>query len=293
MFTGSYVALVTPMTDAGEVDFPAFERLIEWHLEQGTDGFVVLGTTAESPTITSAEREAIIKRSVALVRNQKPVIVGTGTNSTQSTITLTQQAKELGADAVLLITPYYNKPTQEGLFLHHQAIAKAVAIPQILYNNPTRTGCDLLPQTVKRIAALPNVVALKETVADVERYHVVLNETSLKLLSGSDGDALELLLAGGHGVISVAANVVPQQFHQFCWAALNGEVATAREWDVKLQPLFNALFIESNPIPTKWALQQMGMIERGIRLPLTWLEPQHEAAIRAVLTNEDIACVLN
>lgn len=292
MITGSYVALVTPMTEAGEVDYAAYEHLLEWHLQEQTDGFVILGTTAESPTITATERLKIIQRTLAVVNKNKPVIVGTGSNSTQHSIEMTRQAYELGADAALLITPYYNKPTQEGLFLHHKAIAEAVSIPQILYNNPTRTCCDLLPETVKRISAFSNVVALKETVADVKRYEYILRETSLKLLSGSDGDALDLLCAGGHGVISVAANVVPRQFRELCHLALAGKEQQARALDQKLQPLFAALFIESNPIPTKWALQQMGKIGKGIRLPLTWLEPQHEAVIRQALTDEDIRCVI-
>lgn len=292
MFTGSYVALITPMTETGEVDYPAYEQLIEWHLQEAVDGFVVLGTTAESPTITAAERQKIIQTSLDVVNKKKPVIVGTGSNSTQHSIEMTRQAYELGADAALLIAPYYNKPTQEGLFLHHKAIAEAVPIPQILYNNPTRTCSDLLPETVKRISQLDNVVALKETVADVQRYEYILNETSLKLYSGSDGDALELLLAGGHGVISVAANVVPRQFHEFCHAALAGDHERAHELDRKLQPLFAALFVESNPIPTKWVLQQMGKIKKGIRLPLTWLEPQHEVLIKQALTDEDLACVI-
>ena len=292
MFTGSYVALVTPMTVDGAIDYPAYEGLLEWHLQEQADGFVVLGTTAESPSITAAERLKIIQRSLAVVNKAKPVIVGSGSNSTQHSIEMTRQAYELGADGALLIAPYYNKPTQEGLFLHHKAIAEAVPIPQILYNNPTRTCCDLLPETVKRISALGNVVALKETVADVQRYEYVLSETSLKLLSGSDGDALGLLTAGGHGVISVAANVVPCQFREFCHAALAGSIERARELDNKLQPLYEALFVESNPIPIKWALQQMGKIKKGIRLPLTWLEPQHEGMIKQVLTDEDITCAI-
>jgi 4-hydroxy-tetrahydrodipicolinate synthase len=292
MFTGSYVALVTPMTMDGEVDYPAYEKLIEWHLQQQTDGFVVLGTTAESPTMTANERVKIIQTTMSVVNKAKPIIIGTGTNCTAHSIEMTQQAHEAGADGVLLITPYYNKPTQEGLYLHHKAISKAVPIPQILYNNPTRTGVDLLPATAKRIGELPHVVALKETVDDERRYDYIVNETTLDLLSGNDGKNFEMLAAGGKGIISVVANVIPQQCRELCQLVAANEINEARALHERLQPLYEALFIESNPIPTKWALQQMGMIQKSIRLPLTWLSEQHEAIVREALTNEEITCAI-
>jgi 4-hydroxy-tetrahydrodipicolinate synthase len=292
MLKGSYVALVTPMNEAGEIDYPAYEQLIEWHLQEQTDGFVVLGTTAESPTISADERLKIIQVSLAVVNKSKPVIVGTGTNCTRHTIELTRQAHELGADAALLIAPYYNKPTQEGLFLHHKAVAKAVPIPQILYNNPSRTGCDLLPETAKRIGELSNVIALKETVEDIDRFDYIVNETSLQLFSGSDSMNCDLLLRGGSGVISVVANVVPKQLHKLCQYALTGQTDQACALDQRLKPLYEALFVEANPIPTKWALQQMGKIKKGIRLPLTWLTEQNEALVKQALMNEEITCVI-
>lgn len=292
MFEGSFVALVTPMDEVGNIDYEAYEQLIEWHLQEKTDGFVVLGTTAESPTISAEERLKIIQRSLAVVNKAKPVIVGTGTNCTRHTIELTRQAQELGADAALLIAPYYNKPTQEGLFLHHKAVADAVPIPQILYNNPSRTGCDLLPETAKRLAALDNIIALKETVEDVDRFDYIINETPLKLFSGSDGANGALLLRGGSGVISVVANVAPKQLRTLCELARAQQVEQLRALDEALQPLCRALFVEANPIPTKWALQQMGKIKKGIRLPLTWLTKQNEALVRQALTDEDISCVI-
>ncbi len=292
MLEGSFVALITPMLEDGAIDYPAYERLIEWHLQEKTDGFVVLGTTAESPTITPEERVKLIQTTLTVVNKAKPVIVGTGTNCTQHTIALTQQAYELGADAALLITPYYNKPTQEGLFLHHQAVAKAVPIPQILYNNPSRTGCDLLPETVKRISELNNVIALKETVEDVKRFEYIVQETSLQLVSGTDAMNYDLLLRGGRGIISVVANVVPRQLSALCQLVYAAEFEKAQRLDQRLKPLYDALFVEPNPIPVKWALQQMGKIKEGIRLPLTWLTQQNEALVRQALTNEEITCAL-
>lgn len=292
MFSGSFVALVTPMSENGEVDYSAYSSLIEWHLEKGTDGFVVLGTTAESPTLTADERMKLIQLTLSVVNKTKPVIVGTGTNCTRHTIEMTQQASELGADGALLITPYYNKPTQDGLFLHHEAISKAVPLPQILYNNPSRTGVDLLPETAKRIGALPHVVALKETVDDEARYAYIVNETELDLLSGNDEKNQAMLAAGGRGIISVVGNVAPQQCHDLCALMASGDHAAAEALDQRLAPLYDALFVEANPIPVKWALQQMGKIQKGIRLPLTWLSSKHEAAVKQALTSEEIACVI-
>lgn len=292
MFKGSYVALVTPMTPAGDIDYTAYERLIEWHLDAGTDGFVVLGTTAESPTIRPVERLKIIEMSLAIINKERPVIVGTGSNCTHHTIELTRQAYELGADAALLVAPYYNRPTQEGLFLHHKEVAKAVPIPQILYNVPSRTGCDLLPETALRISECDNVIGIKETVMDVARFDFIVKETPLQLFSGTDAINLEMFLRGASGIISVVANVIPQRCRQLCQLALAGLWDEARALDELLQPLFNVLFVESNPIPAKWALYKMGKIDRGIRLPLTWLSEHNESVVRQALLKEGITCAI-
>lgn len=288
MFAGSLVALVTPMKPNGDIDYQAFELLIAWHLSNGTDGFVILGTTGESATITAPERKQLIQLAVSLLSGKSPLIVGTGTNSTSHSIELTREAFELGADAVLLVTPYYNKPTQEGLYQHYAAIAKAVPVLQILYNNPGRTACDLLPETMIRLKSHTNIIAIKETVHDLSRYEKILHETKLIVLGGNDSDALELLLAGGKGIISVVANVIPKEFSELCHAALQGEDDKARALDAMWRPLVDALFVESNPIPTKWALNCMGMIEQGIRLPLTWLSDASQQCVKTVLKNRGI-----
>ena len=291
MFHGSMVALVTPMMPDGAIDYEAFESLIAWHLDSGTEGFVVLGTTAESPTITADERKKTIQLARSLLEGKAPLIIGTGTNCTDRTIEMTAQAHELGADGALLIAPYYNKPTQEGLFLHHQAVAKAVPIPQILYNNPSRSACDLSVDTAIALSRFDNIVALKETVADVARFERIVAEADLDLLGGSDGDALALLSAGGSGIISVVANVVPKAFHKFCQAALSGDAVLAATWDERLRPLFDALFVEANPIPVKWALHELGKIDSGIRLPLTWLSEQQQAVVKEAMIDEEKLCV--
>ena len=288
MFSGSFVALVTPMHPNGDVDYRALELLIAWHLSNDTDGFLILGTTGEAPTITAAEREKIIQFTLSLVAKKKPVVIGAGTNCTAHTIELTQQAHALGADAALLIAPYYNKPTQEGLYQHYAAVAKAVPIAQIVYNCPTRTACDILPETLIRLKPYKNIVAVKESVLDLARYKAILQETNLKLLSSNDCDALELFLAGGHGVFSVAANVIPKAFSEFCRAALMGNLARARELDAQYQPLYAALFVESNPIPVKWVLHDMKMIEQGVRLPLTWLSESYQQHVKTVLQSRGI-----
>lgn len=284
MFQGSMVALVTPMHSSGSIDYLALEKLIAWHIEQGTDGLVILGTTGESVTIDFAERREIIQCALSCVKGRVPVIVGTGSNATQHAIEFTKQAMQLGADATLLVTPYYNKPTQEGLFQHYRAIAKAVAIPQILYNVPGRTACDLLPQTVARLSAFSNIIGIKEATGNVDRLKALkaLN-IPMDFYSGDDFTALPFMLAGGHGVISVVANVVPALTAQLCKAALTQDLDTAKRIDAQLQPLARALFIESNPIPTKWLLEKMGFIQSGIRLPLTTLSAVHHAPVSAAL----------
>jgi len=284
MFKGCLVALVTPMHKDGSIDYDSFARLLDWHCEQGTDGIVVLGTTGESATISDKERSELVRLSVARLKGKIPVIVGTGANATSHAIELTKNAHALGADAALLVTPYYNKPTQEGLFQHYSAVAKAVNIPQILYNVPSRTACDLLPKTVARLSALSNIVGVKEATGSIERLKELkaLN-IPMDFLSGDDSTALEFMLTGGDGVISVVANVAPKLTHQMCRAALSGDVAGAKSIDQKLSPLYKSLFAESNPIPTKWALEKMGLIQSGIRLPLTALDPAYHAQVESAM----------
>lgn len=285
MFEGSIVALVTPMTNAGALDLPAFDSLIEWHLDNGTDGFVVLGTTGESPTITAEERLILIQRAIAVVNKRKPVIIGTGTNSTTSTITLTQQALDCGADGVLLVNPYYNKPTQAGLFAHFSRVAEAVPIPQILYNHPGRTGCDLLPETLFRLSAYSNIVGMKEATGDIARV-AALREAgvTMPLFSGCDDTACAFMAAGGDGgVISVAANVVPKAFADWVHTALSGDIAAATALDHVLQPLYAALALETNPIPVKYAMMRLGKMAAGIRLPLLPLSEEYRSTLDDVL----------
>ncbi len=284
MFSGSMVALVTPMRADGAVDNDALDRLVEFQIANGTNGIVAVGTTGESPTLTVEEHIGVVQRVVQVVKRRIPVIAGTGANSTSEAIEWTAAAKQVGADACLLVTPYYNKPTQEGLFLHYQAIARAVAIPQILYNVPGRTGCDLKPETVERLAAIPNIVGLKEA-ASLERNRELLNRVGgrLALFSGDDDLACECILAGYQGVISVSANIAPRQVRAVVDAALARSYAEARKLDAALQALHKSMFVESNPIPCKWALFRMGMIDKGIRLPLTALAPQFHAQLDNVL----------
>lgn len=289
MFHGSIVALVTPMREDGEIDYAALTKLVDWHLENQTDGLVILGTTGESATVEMAERDKIIKQVVNQVAERVPVIIGTGANSTRHSIELTQHAMETGADAALLVTPYYNKPTQEGLYQHFKAVADAVPIPQILYNVPGRTACDLLPETVQRLADIGNIVAIKEATGDIERLQQLLAlGIDIDMLSGDDATAMEFMLRGGKGVISVVANVVPQDVHELCTAALQGDRAKAEAINQRLSDLVQQLFAESNPIPTKWALQEMGMIGAGIRLPLTVLNDQFHQPVRQALRTAGI-----
>ncbi len=282
MIEGSIVALVTPMTQDGALDVESLHRLIEFHIEQGTDGIVAVGTTGESATLDEAEHCQVIALTVERVAGRVPVIAGTGANSTQEAINLTRQAKELGADACLLVTPYYNKPTQEGLYRHYKAIAEAVDIPQILYNVPGRTACDLLPETVERLAGIPNIVGIKEATGKLERVEDIIRRCGpdFLLYSGDDATAREFCLAGGHGVISVTANVAPRLMHEMCAAARSGDRAAAQAIDAQLAALHRDLFIESNPIPVKWAVHEMGFIQPGIRLPLTWLAEEFHNTVR-------------
>lgn len=273
MFRGSMVALVTPMHEDGALDFDSLTRLVEFHIANGTSGIVAVGTTGESATLDEEEHCEVIRHAVNAARGRVPVIGGTGANSTREAIELTRCAMAGGADACLLVTPYYNKPTQEGLYLHFKAVADAVPIPQILYNVPGRTACDLLPETVGRLARIPNIVGLKEATGDLGRLAALrdLCEDRIDLFSGDDATSREFLLAGGKGVISVTANVVPRAMQEMCAAALRGDADEAARIDARIAPLHSGLFVESNPIPVKWALHRMGLMPSGIRLPLTVL----------------------
>ena len=283
MFTGSMVALVTPMNEDGSINWVAYENLIYWHLEQGTQGLVVLGTTGESAAVTADERVRLIKLAVSLVSSRIPVVVGTGTNSTPVTIKHTQEASELGADAVLVVTPYYNKPPQAGLIAHFKAVAESTHLPVILYNVPSRTACDLLPETAAELASISNVVAVKEATGDVSRIDEYKKlGVDLTLLSGDDGSCAEFIAKGGAGVISVAANIAPKAMSELCRLAAES-AANADSLQGKLLPLFKAMGVQSNPIPVKWAAAKMNLIPAGIRLPLVWLDSAyHEGVSQAM-----------
>jgi len=285
MFHGSMVALVTPMRADGALDFDALGRLIEFHIDNGTDALVVVGTTGESATLDEREHCEVIRQAVRLTRGRLPVIAGTGANATTEAITLTRCAMQGGADACLLVTPYYNKPTQEGLFLHFKAVAEAVPIPQILYNVPGRTACDMLPETVARLADIPNIVGIKEATGKLDRGREILERCGdrLDLYSGDDATAMELILLGAKGDISVTANVAPRTMHEMCAAALAGDRDKAAALNRTVEVLHKDLFVESNPIPVKWAVHQMGLIPSGIRLPLTPLSPQYHERVRQAM----------
>jgi len=285
MFSGSIVAIVTPMQTDGAVDFDALDRLVQFHLDNGTDGIVAVGTTGESATLDVAEHIEVIRRVVAKAAKRIPVIAGTGANSTSEAIELTRRAKDAGADACLLVTPYYNKPTQEGLYQHYRAVAGAVEIPLVLYNVPGRTACDMQPETVARLAGVPNIVGLKEASGSLERNRKLISLVGDKitLLSGDDDIAVESVLEGFRGVISVTANVAPRQVHDAIAAGLAGKVDEARRINQTLAALHRTLFLESNPIPAKWALARMGLMGDGIRLPLTpFAQPYHGQVLDAL-----------
>lgn len=285
MFHGSMVALVTPMRDDGELDFQALQRLVEFHIENGTDALVAVGTTGESPTLDFDEHCLVMRKVAEYARGRVPVLGGTGSNATKEAIELTTSAMEGGCDAVLLVTPYYNKPTQEGLYQHYKAIAEACPIPQLLYNVPGRTACDLLPETVQRLAEIPNIVGIKEAHGTVQRARDIIERcgASMDVISGDDPNARETIYAGGKGVISVTANVAPRLMHELCAAALRGDRAEADRIDAKLAALHKILFCEANPIPVKWAVHEMGLIQAGIRLPLTPLREQFREPLREVM----------
>jgi len=281
MLSGSLVALVTPMRHNGEIDWPALAKLVDWHIEAGTSGIVAVGTTGESATLDVEEHIAVVRHVVDQVHGRILVIAGTGANSTKEAIELTQAAKDVKADACLLVTPYYNKPTQEGLFLHHKAIADAVAIPQILYNVPGRTACDMLAETVERLSKVNHIVGIKEATGNVERGKEIVARCrkDFALCSGDDATFVELMSVGARGNISVTANIAPKQMADICRAALQGDFLRARELNSHLAGLHKHLFCEANPIPVKWAMWKMGLMEDGIRLPLTVLSERCQPVV--------------
>ena len=295
MIKGSLVAIATPMHEDGSLDFPGLRKLLDWHVEQGTDGIVVVGTTGESPTVDVEEHCLLIKTAVEHGKGRIPIIAGTGGNSTREAIELTKYAKEVGADYSLSVVPYYNKPTQEGLYRHFKAIAEAVDIPMILYNVPGRTVADLGNETVLRLAQVPGIVGIKDATADLGRGSELLKGLALAgkrdfaVYSGEDITALPLMMMGAHGVISVTANVAPALMAQMCAAALAGDFAAARACNDRLLGLHRKLFVEANPIPVKWALAEMGYIENELRLPLLPLSPQYHDTVRAAL--RDAGCL--
>jgi 4-hydroxy-tetrahydrodipicolinate synthase len=288
---GSLVAIVTPMREDGALDFDAFRRLIDWHVAEGTDGIVVVGTTGESPTIDFEEHRQVIDFAVKHVAKRIAVIAGTGANSTKEAIHLAEHAKKAGADMSLTVVPYYNKPGQEGLYRHFRAIAEAVDMPHIVYNVPGRTVADLQNETVLRLAEIPNIVGIKEATADMQRGAELLKKkpADFAVYSGDDGTALPLMLLGADGVISVTANVAPRLMHELCVAAIEGKTARAREINNKLLALHRDLFCEANPIPVKWAVQQLGHISGGIRLPLTKLDSGLHERVREAMRQAGIA----
>ena len=281
MIKGSIVAIVTPMQEDGSLDLAAFRALIDFHIAQGTDGIVVVGTTGESPTVDVEEHELLIAEAVKHAAKRIPIIAGTGANSTREAIELAVFSKKAGADASLTVVPYYNKPTQEGLYLHFKAIAEAVDMPHILYNVPGRTAADMTNDTVLRLAQIPNIVGIKDATGGIERGSDLLQRApkDFAVYSGDDASTLALMLLGAVGTISVTANVAPKLMHEMCQAALAGDVARAREINYRLLGLHRHLFIEANPIPVKWAVARMGKMKNALRLPLTPLSAAAQPAV--------------
>jgi 4-hydroxy-tetrahydrodipicolinate synthase len=288
--SGSIVAIVTPMHEDGRLDFERFKALVDFHVEQGTDGIVVVGTTGESPTVDFDEHKELLRLAVSPARGRIAIVAGTGGNSTVEAIELTQSAKNAGADACLSVVPYYNKPTQEGLYRHFRTIAEAVEIPLIVYNVPGRTVADLANDTTLRLTQIPNIVGIKDATANIERGSDLLRRAPKEFMvfSGDDASGIALMLLGGRGIISVTANVAPKLMHEMCTAALAGEVKRSRELNFKLLGLHTKLFVEANPIPVKWAVAQLGLIGMGIRLPLTPLSPQFHDLVREAMRQAEI-----
>jgi 4-hydroxy-tetrahydrodipicolinate synthase len=285
MFRGSLVALVTPMTDSDDVDHVAFGRLLDWHAREGSDGVIIAGTTGESATLTAAEAAEILQIAVQRIGGRLPVIAGTGDPSTAVSVERTRMACELGADAVLVVTPCYNRPTQEGLYRHFSMIADAASVPLILYNVPTRTACDLLPETVERLSGHPQIIGIKDATGSIARGAEIIQRCGddFLLLSGDDASCRELIGAGAQGVITVTGNVAPRLMHEMVEAALSGDQDVARELDERLAGLHTALFVETNPIPSKWALARLGLIGAGIRLPLVRLSDAYHGEVLAAM----------
>lgn len=282
---GSLVALITPMFPDGTLDFAAYRKLIDWHVSQGTDGIVVVGTSGESPTVDIEEHAEVIRVAVEHAAGRLPVVAGIGGNSTSEAITLSRHALSVGADAGLSVVPYYNKPSQEGLYQHFKAVAEAVELPSLLYNVPGRTVADIAHETVLRLAQIPNIFGIKDATADIARGVKLIRDVpeGFIVLSGDDATAAALMLLGGRGNISVAANVAPALMHELCAAAVSGDAIRTRELNARLATLNEVLFIEANPIPVKWAAAEMGLIQPGYRLPLTPLSTQHHATVRQAL----------
>ena len=290
MFRGSIVALITPMHPDGEIDDASLQRLVDFHIRAGTTAIVAVGTTGESATLDEDEHCAVIRRTVEFAAGRIPVIAGTGANSTREAILLTRCAQAAGAVAALLVTPYYNKPTQEGLYLHHKAVAEAVDIPQILYNVPSRTACDMQPETIARLAPIDNIIGVKEATGDLSRVSRLreLCGDAFALYSGDDATGCEFMLRGGDGVISVTSNLAPGPMQAMCEAALSGDRERAEAINGPLDALHHDLFVQSNPIPVKWAAAQMGLCQSGIRLPLTWLAEDCQARVRLAMEQADL-----
>jgi 4-hydroxy-tetrahydrodipicolinate synthase len=288
--SGSIVALVTPMLDDKSIDWDSLDGLVDWHIEMGTNAIVPVGTTGESATVDVDEHCRIVKRVVDVAAGRVPVIAGTGANATMEALELTRAARDAGADACLLVTPYYNRPTQEGLYQHYKLIAESVKIPQILYNVPSRTACDMLPETVARLSPIENIVGIKEATGDIHRAQQILElcGENMVIYSGDDATAIELILNGAVGSISVTANVAPRLNAEACQFALQGRAEEARAIDARLVALHKILFIESSPIPVKWALKEMGKIRNGIRLPLTELSEKCHAAVTEALNQAGV-----
>ena len=285
MIKGSIVAIVTPMHADGSLDYPGLNKLIDWHIAEGTDGIVIVGTTGESATVNVEEHCALVKATVEHAKGRIPIIAGAGGNSTAEAIELTRYAKAAGADAVLQVVPYYNRPTQEGMYQHFKAIAEAVDIPVILYNVPGRTVADMSNETIVRLAAVKNIIGVKDATGNIGRGLDLLRlaPKEFAVYSGDDPSAVALMLAGGKGNISVTANVAPRAMHEMCKAAMAGEISKAIEINNKMFPLHQKLFVEPNPVPVKWALAEMGMMPAGIRLPLVPLAAEYHETVRGAL----------
>ena len=290
MLTGSMVAMVTPMNGDGSIDWAGLERLIEHHVGQGTDAIVSVGTTGESATLDHGEHAEVIERTVKAVAGRIPVIGGTGSNSTEESIALTRTAQQAGVSACLLVVPYYNKPPQEGLYQHFRSIAEAVSVPQILYNVPGRTGVDMANDTTLRLSEIDNIVGIKDATNDLDRGADLIRRCpdDFAVYSGEDGTACRLMLAGGKGTISVSANAAPRLMHEMCTAAVAGDEETALQLDGQLRNLHAAMFVQSNPIPAKWAVCQQGLIGGGIRLPLVVLDDEYHDTVRAAMNTAGV-----